>query len=214
MRLAIAISAAVGLFAAIAGVLLHMSFRQAHAYSCPPRPPMIGALESADSAFVGKVISIDSQQIKSDGRPTFEDIMEFETSRVWRGEPYETMFVRTTWVLPPSSDGPPICLRPLFTRGVEYIVFVWEGETHLSTNSSTQELRHAPKDQIKTLGVGKTPVLGSVSPIPDREGQPVEWWSRGVFGLKPRYAFGSIFLLSVGLAVLLYSFWSRRRFRQ
>ncbi len=210
MRFAIIIVAVFSLLVAIAGLSLHSSAKQAHACSVPGPPPMIEVLEGADSAFIGKVISIDSQQIKGEEYPTFEDIIEFKANEVWKGEPYETMFVKTTWVLLPSPDGPLICPKdPIFSKGVSYIVFVWEGETHLSINSSTQELRYAPRDQIKALGTGKTPIPGSISPIPEREGLPV-----GGCNLPLGYAFGSIDLSLFGLGTAPVWFWLRRRIRR
>ncbi len=214
MRPAIAIFTLIGLLAVIIGAVLHISVKRVHACSYPGPPPMKEVLKGADLAFVGKIISIDRQQIKGDERPTFEEIIEFKTSVVWKGEPYETMFVRTTWFLPAKS-GPSDCPpNPTFAEGRRYIVFVRQGETHLSVNSSTQEFDYAPKDQIAALGVGEMPIPGSVSPTPEREGQPVDWWSRGGCGLTPSYALGNINLSAIGLTALLAWFWLRQRFRR
>ena len=180
---------------------------------------MIQVLEGADLAFVGEVISKDRQSIKGDDYPTFEDIIEFRTSVVWKGEPYETMFVGTTWFLPPTPIPGSLSNCPaaptIFFKGIRYIVFVWEGRTHLSVNGPTQEFDYAPKDQIATLGSGKTPIPGSVSPIPERKGQPVVYERSGSgCSLTPGYALGSINLSVFGLAGMLAWFWIRQRFRR
>ena len=211
MRPVITICIAVGLLVAIAGTLLHMSARQAYACSYPAPPPMVEVLEGSDLAFVGEVISIDRQEIKGEKYRTFEEIIEFRTSVVWKGEPYETMFVRAIWHLPPASSSN--CLpEPRFGKGGRYIVFVLHGRTHLSRGGPTQNFYDAPEDQIASLGVGKTAIPGSVSPTPEREGQAVDWWSRGGCGLTPGYALGSINLSAIGLTLMLAWFWLRQRF--
>ena len=210
MRPTIALFALVGLLAVIIGTALHISAKRAYACSAPGPPPMIEVLKGSDLAFVGKIIAIDRQHIKGDEHWTFEDIIEFKTSVVWKGEPYETMFVRTTWFQSDNSshsDCPP---NPTFAVGRRYIVFVQQGETYLG--SSAQEFDYAPKDQIAALGVGKMPIPGAVSPTPEREGQPVDWWSRGGCGLTPGYTPGSINLSVFGVTAMLAWFWLRRRF--
>ena len=213
MRHVITISAAIGLLAVITVASLHISAREAHACSAPAPPPLIEVLEGSDFAFMGEVISIESQEIKGEDHRTFEDIIEFKTREVWKGEPYETIFVRAIWYLTPTpaSNCPP---EPRFANGINYIVFVWKGRTHLSGNSPTQRLFYAPKDQIAALGTGEAPIPGSVSPIPEREGQPVVERPAGGCGLTPGYASSGINLSGIGLTVLLAWFWIRRRTRR
>ena len=192
----------------------HISAREAYACSYPAPPPMTQVLEGADLAFVGEVISIDRQEIKSDDYRTFEDIIEFRTSEVWKGEPYETMFVKRTWLLTPPSPSSSCPPDPSFAKGARYIVFVWNGRTHLSVNSPTQQFSYTLEDEIASLGAGKTPIPGSVSPIPERVGQPVEEQSGGGCGLTPSYAVGSVNLSGIGLTAMLAWLWIRRRIRR
>lgn len=210
MRYVAAIGVAFGLLAVVA---LHISAKRTYACSAPAPPPLIEVIEGFDFAFVGEVVSIDRQEIKGEKYRTFEEIIEFKTSVVWKGDPYGTMFVRTIWYLTPTPDSN--CLpEPRFGKGGRYIVFVLNGRTRLSRGGPTQNFYDAPEDQIATLGVGKAPRPGSASPIPEREGQPVERWSRGGCGLTPGYALGSINLAAIGLTVMLAWFWLRQRFRR
>ena len=214
MRSAIMVGVAIGLLVAIVEVLLQASTRQAYACSAPAPPPLIEVLEGSDLAFVGEVVSIDRQEIQGEAHRRFEDIIEFKTREVWKGEPYETMFALRTWDLTPPSPPSPCPPSPSFAVSVSYIVFVSNGRTHLSMNSSTQQLTYSVEDEVATLGIGKTPIPGTVSPIPERQGLPVETQSGGSCNLVPVNGSGSNDMSAVGLGILLVWFWLRRRARR
>lgn len=217
MRLAITIGTAIGFLAVVTAVMLHVSHKQVNACSYPAIP-FERVIEDADFIFRGQVLSIDSLRISSD---EFEDIVEFKAIEVWKGEPYETMYVRSSWKFLTREDlqGPcPPSSNHQYTIGFEYLVIVNGGQANVGSDRATATQNIASADLfIEELGVGETPVLGSVGPIPERKGQPfkvppVEVQPGSGCGLTNGYASSSINLSGIGLTILLAWFWLRRRF--
>lgn len=207
MRLTIAIFALTGLLVVIVAAALHISAGQVHACSAPALPLEM-LIEDAESVFRGQVISIDGMQIK-DG--VFEDIVEFRATEVWKGDPYETIYVKSIWEVrkgdytqhpcPPSSHR--------YTIGARYLVFVHGGVANVGFATSTQHIESSTM-YLEELGTGITPTLGTVSPVPVRIELPSDGRSIGGCG----FSAGSINLSAIGLTFLLALFWIRPRFRQ
>ena len=222
MRPAIMIGAAVGLLVVVIAVVLHVSHKQVNACSYPAIP-LERIIEDADFIFRGQVLSIDSLRISSD---EFEDIVEFKAIEVWKGEPYETMYVRSSWKFLTREDLQAPCppsLNHQYTIGLEYLVIVKGGQANVGSDTVTQNIASADL-YLEELGAGKPPTLGSVGPIPERKGQPFEVQPAEIqpvevqpgsgCGLTNGNASGSINLSAIGLTVMLAWFWLRQRFRR
>ena len=216
MRLAIGIGTAFGLLVVITVAVFHATAKQAQACSPAPPPPMIHVLEGADLAFVGEIISIDRQSIKGDDYPTFEDIVEFRTTEVWKGEPYETAYVRSTWEQVNTPMPMPCPGNHFYATSARYLVFARDGQANVGFTTATRKIDSGPlPNDLAGLGIGKTPIPGSVGPIPERKGQPVVYERSGSgCSLTPGYSLGSINLSVFGLAGMLAWFWIRQRFRR
>ncbi len=154
------------------GTVLHASNEQAHACMCEQSSTK-EAIERADSVFLGMVVSIDRQEIKPryDLGPEFEDVVEFSAIEVWKGEPSEKIFVRTTF----NTGVENTCVYdgPSFYEGRKYLVFVKHGQARVHLCNYTREVQSLPEEWVLALGISKPLVPGSVSPIPERVGEPV-----------------------------------------
>ena len=232
MRRVIVIGAAIGLLAVIVGVALHVSARETHACSAPAIPLEV-TIERSDSIFRGRVVSIDTQIVNSDESQreveayvsrsgadgdvrvnAYENIVEFKVTEVWKGELYETIYVRSTWE---SIKTPiPLPCPPSFHSYVAdrpYVVFAKGGQANVGSATKTRRVESATLI-LRELGDGKPPIPGSIGPIPERQGQPVVERPAGGCSLTPGYASGSINLSGIGLTVLLAWFWIHRRIRR
>ena len=125
--------------------------------------------------FVGMVISIDRQEIKprydsAHIDKEFEDIVRFKTFDVWKDEPYEWIYIRSTWNELDNSCGGGM---PSFYEGRKYLVFVKHAQARVHLCNYTREVQSLPEEWVLALGISKPLVPGSVSPIPERVGEPV-----------------------------------------
>ena len=160
------------LAALLIGTVLHASNDQAHACVCEIPSKKVW-IDQADAIFMGKVISIDRQEIKSrhDSGREYEDIVEFVATDVWKGEPYERFLVSSMWHEWLSSCGGGY---PRFREGERYLVFVEQGQANEGACSPTEYIEYAfPEQWGLALGISKRPIPGSVSPIPERVGEPI-----------------------------------------
>ena len=160
------------LAALLIGTVLHASNEQAHACMCEQSSTK-EAIERDDSVFLGMVVSIDRQEIKPryDLGPEFEDVVEFSAIEVWKGEPSEKIFVRTTF----NTGVENTCVYdgPSFYEGRKYLVFVKHAQARVHLCNYTREVQSLPEEWVLALGISKPLVPGSVSPIPERVGEPV-----------------------------------------
>ena len=212
MRPATAIIALIGLVVLTAGAVLHVTDKQVHACSYPAIP-LEKKIEDADFIFRGQVLSIDGLRIRGD---EFEDIVEFKAIEVWKGEPYETMYVRSWWKLLTREDMQGPCPPTLFHRytiGAEYLVFVNGGQANVGSGVTTQRIESA-SSILEKLGDGTSPKPSTVGPIPERKVQPVETQSGGSCNLVPVNGSGSSDMSAVGLGVVLVWIWLRQRLRR
>ena len=180
------IIAYLALAALIVGAALHVFANQAHACSCP-RSTIEEALERSDAAFVGEVVSIDTHKVKMFSNKR-EDIIQFETSEVWKGQPHRTIYVKRVWkrhrdsVLFIFRTTLPCPTSFSFLKGERYLVFVYVGREDFVCSPSRQ-LEYA-QDSLRALGPGKVPVSGSTGPVPSRtQAIPVELQELGLFGI-------------------------------
>ena len=157
------------------GVGFHMSVNPAYACVCDETSTE-EELEWADTVFRGKVNSIDSQSIVLE-RPWgkenwFEDMVEFHVSEVWKGEPHETISVKSMWVKNwetfETSCG---SIGPSFYEGEEYLVFVYDNraETGMCSMSAFIDEYGETQEKLVDLGAGAQPIPGSVGPVPIRD---------------------------------------------
>ncbi|MXY45909.1 MAG: hypothetical protein F4Y44_02775 [Chloroflexi bacterium] len=233
-----------------AGVVLHVTAKEAHACSAPaPAPDLQRAFKNADSVFRGEVVSRDSLMIGvSDERKreverimwqsgakgdeveiiAAEDIVEFKVTEVWKGDLYETMYVRSTWEqinAPLPMPCPPS--RVQYLIGHTYLVFVYGGEANVGWATVTRPITYYSDSGhrfLENLGAGETPAPGTVGPIPERIETPVEKQTSNAespdersgsgCGLTNGYTSGGVNLSAIGLTILLAWFWLRQRFRR
>ena len=166
------------LVALLVGVGLHISANSVRACMCDETSTE-EELENANTVFRGEVFSIDSQDIViKDGwsghtDDWVEDIVEFRVSEIWKGELYETIFVKTKWLKdyklrPSSSCG---SVGPSFRRGKEYLVFVYDdrADTFFCSMSAPIDEYEETQEKIAELGDGEQPIPGLVGPIPIRD---------------------------------------------
>lgn len=221
MRLAIAISTTIGLFAAFIGAMLHISATQAHACSAPA-PDLEREFESVDSVFWGLVESTDSLNIRGN---EYEDIVKLKVLEVWKGEPYETIYIKSVWEKR-TEDGreypcPPSSRQ--YTTGWNYIVFARDGRADLRLSAASKSLYYYSSHPfLRELGRGEKPNLGTVGPIPERTEQPVEKHfssselqdERSIGGCNLGFSQepNGLNLSIIGLAAMLAWFWIRGRF--
>ena len=133
----------------IVAAALHASAERASACSCvPPRPPL-EALARADAVFSGEGVSMEGPRgwWASSADPI---TVEFRVNAVWKGEIYETMFIRTAW----SSAS---CGFE-FVLDEQYLVYAHEGWASLC--SRTKTIDKASEDFME-LGEGVAPTPGS-----------------------------------------------------
>ena len=234
MRLAIGIGTAFGLLVVITVAVFHATAKQAQACSAPAIPLEV-LIANSDSIFRGQVISIDSVIVNSDEYQreveaimshggvegtieviAFEDIVEFRATEVWKGEPYETAYVRSTWERVNTPVPMPCPGNHFYATNARYLVFARDGQANVGFTTATRKIDSGPlPNDLAGLGIGKTPIPGSVGPIPERKGQPVVYERSGSgCSLTPGYALGSINLSVFGLAGMLAWFWIRQRFRR
>ncbi len=172
MRALLRITTLITLIAFLVVADLHLSPNPAHACACLETSTK-EELRRADAVFRGKVISIDRRNIeKDDGRggPWYvgEDIVEFSASQIWKGEPYETIYVKSIWNRRMTSCGGG---GPFFTDRDgynEYLVFVYDDRAHTGLCALSAHVDHA-QEELAELGDGERPIPGSVGPIPIRD---------------------------------------------
>lgn len=140
--------------------LLALPAERAYACSCGDPGSPTENMASADVVFSGRAVS-----------PTADPLLgfvEFEVYRVWKGEPYSTIVVLSSFSA--------LCYFT-FVGGEEYLVDAYSGERargeggtvpESSICSRTTSLRYA-QDDIEALGPGRGPDPGMVAPDPRRE---------------------------------------------
>ena len=184
LRVAISLSLTVPLVAAA----IHASADQAHACSCPSFP-LEFKLEHSDAVFAGEVILIRERRIidTTDYAKVYgfedvelpvdqvEDIVKFRVNEIWKGESYETVFIKIKWSNPVDHDYMLPCgYDPPFHEGWRYLLFAAGGQTSLGICSWSDDLdSYQSQEIVAELGVGKKPIPGSVGPMSERVGEPV-----------------------------------------
>ena len=166
------------LVALLVGVGFHISANSVRACMCA-YDGIEEHLEYADAVFRGEVISIESQDIVIKGgwsghtEDQVEDMVEFRVSEIWKGELYETTFVKTKWLkeyklIPSSSCG---SMSPSFRRGKEYLVFVYDdrADTFFCSMSVLIDEYEETQERLAELGEGDLPIPGLVGPVPIRD---------------------------------------------
>ena len=139
----------------VVGAALHASAEQASACSCVPPKPPLEALARADAVFSGAVVALGEPKglfgswLASSTDPV---TVEFRVNAVWKGEMYETMFIKTAWSS--ASCGFEFVLNE------QYLVYAREGWASLC--SRTKSIDKASED-FTALGEGVVPVPGSNS---------------------------------------------------
>ena len=158
------------LAALIVGAAFHAFTTNASACTCPLLTPE-EELEQADAVFLGELVSIRRiGQFPRDSSNLFTqllDVLEFKANEIWKGHPYETIYVHTyprDWEV--SSFG--TCHSGyLFLRGEgeRFVVFVSDGRVSLSLCGSSEHESQA-LDYFAVYGKGRSPEPGSVGPMP------------------------------------------------
>ena len=177
--------------AALVVLLLHLDTSHIHACSCPLPPPPLEALARADAVFSGQVVSMKEPR----GRwvsSTDPITVEFKVNAVWKGDIYETMFIKTAW----SSAS---CGFE-FVLDEQYIVYAREGWASLC--SRTNGVDRASED-FTALDEGVAPVPGSNGEGPLFSEEPLFALDSGALGLAV------IGLL--GAAAVVFALWRRSR---
>ena len=175
----------------LAGAALHAFANQAGACICPSArlsqsERMEVAWEQAESIFAGEVASISTHKVRMFSNER-EDIVEFNVARIWKGYPYETIFVKRVYKrtrdflifkhIPPCGGNPP------FAEGETYLVFVYDGEADLGMCSLTNLLNHVP-NSIPALGPGEMPESASIGIKPALTQKfPVALMELGIFAV-------------------------------
>lgn len=140
--------------------LLALPAGRAYACSCGDPGSPAENMARADVVFSGRAVS-------PTGAPLL-GLVEFEVYRVWKGEPYSTIVVLSSFSA--------LCYFT-FVGGEEYLVYAYteerargEGGTVLESTicSRTTNLEYA-QDDIEALGPGRAPDPGMVAPDPRRE---------------------------------------------
>ena len=160
------------LAALIVGAAFHAFTPTASACMCPSLTPE-EELEQADTVFLGELVSIRRiGQFPRDSDDLFTqllDVLEFKVSEIWKGHPYETMYVHTyprDWDenihLGGTCEG-----GYLFWggEGERFIVFVSDDRVDLGLCGSSEHGSQA-RNYFAVYGVGRPPEPGSVGPIP------------------------------------------------
>ena len=156
--------------ALIVGAAFHAFTPKASACSCLSLTPE-EELEQADAVFLGELVSIRRiGQFPRDSSNLFTqllDVLEFKASEIWKGHPYETIYVHTyprDWHV--SSFG--TCHSGyLFLRGEgeRFVVFVSDDSVSLSLCGSSEHESQA-LNYFVAYGKGRSPEPGSVGPMP------------------------------------------------
>lgn len=158
--------------ALIVGAAFHAFTTAASACSCLVLTPE-EELEQADAVFLGELVSIrrigQFPRNSDDLYTVFVDVLEFKASEIWKGHPYETIYVHTyprNWDENVYSGG--TCEGGyMFVRreGERFIVFVSDGSVNISLcRSSTYESQGL--NHFAVYGKGRPPEPGSVGPMP------------------------------------------------
>ena len=160
------------LAALIVGAAFHAFTPTASACMCPSLTPE-EELEQADTVFLGELVSIRRiGQFPRDSDDLFTqllDVLEFKVSEIWKGHPYETMYVHTyprDWdeniYLGGTCEG-----GYLFWggEGERFIVFVSDDRVDLSLCGSSEHGSQA-RNYFAVYGKGRAPEPESVAPMP------------------------------------------------
>ena len=147
-------AAYIALAVILAGAALHVFAERASASSClPPRPPH-EALEHADAVFGGEAVAmrllLPASRQGGSWSSTDPVLVEFLVSEVWKGQPYETMFVTTRRSSRRGGFD--------FKVGQRYLVYAQDGEVWLC--GRTKHIRAAAED-FEVLDKGTAPAPGT-----------------------------------------------------
>lgn len=159
------------LAALIVGAAFHAFTPKASACTCPPSTPEL-ELERADAVFLGELVSIRHiGQFPRDSDDLFTqllDVLEFKATEIWKGHPYETIYVHTyskTWdenVTPGGCEGG---YRFWGGEGEPFVVFVSDGSVSISYCGRSTHKSKA-WNYFAVYGKGRPPEPGSVAPMP------------------------------------------------
>lgn len=160
--------------ALIVGAAFHAFTPKASACSCPELT-IEEELERADAVFLGELASI--RRIGQFPRDSsvhenftqFLDVLEFKASEIWKGHPYETIYVHADpWAWGENANWGHSCSNGYMfaeSEGERFIVFVSNHRvTYGLCGSSTYESQGL--NYFAVYGVGRPPEPGSVSPMP------------------------------------------------
>ena len=153
------------LIASLLGAGLIMAPDPAYACSCAENPPPLEALERSAVVFAGRVVSLKTLERLDDTWSSLDPVtVEFEVSRVWKGQDYQTTYLTT------ARSGASCGFT--FVEGEEYLVYSHNATT-VSLCSRTRSMAEAEED-LQALGEGSSPETGAVGPtptVPDTEGR-------------------------------------------
>ncbi len=157
--------------ALIVGAAFHAFTTKASACSCKASTPE-GELEQADAVFLGELVSIrrigQFPRNSDDYYTAFVDVLEFKASEIWKGHPYETIYVHTyprTWDENVTPGGCAGGYRFWGGEGERFVVFVSDGSVSISyCGRSTHKSKAL--NYFAVYGKGRPPEPGSVAPMP------------------------------------------------
>ncbi len=137
---------------------------EALACTCAPTTP---SERFADSEFVFSGVSIARSlfyspyahhlELSNEFHNSSEGIYVFKVNTVWKGQPYEYVYLRTTHRHPCGSG---------FTLGEEYLVYALTAESVSSSICSRTGLLAEAQEDLEWLGEGQPPDAGRWGPGP------------------------------------------------
>lgn len=157
----------------IVGATFHAFTTKASACTCLLLTPE-EELEQADTVFLGELVSIKRigqfPRDSDDYYTAFVDVLEFKASEIWKGHPYETIYVHTyprtydknVYVSSASCNG-----SYLFWggEGERFVVFVSDSSVSLGYCGISEHKSQA-RNYFAVYGKGRPPEPGSVGPMP------------------------------------------------
>lgn len=159
------------LAALIVGAAFHAFTPKASACMCPSLTPE-EELEQADAVFLGELVSIKRigqfPRNSDDYYTTFVDVLEFKAIEIWKGHPYETIYVHTyprAYDKNVSSAGCNGSYLFWGGEGERFVVFVSDNSVSLGYCGISEHKSQA-LDYFVAYGKGRSPEPGSVGPMP------------------------------------------------
>ncbi len=150
--------------ALVLGLLLSLTPERASACICREFPSSEEMLALSDTVFAGRVVDMSDEAGSYDSAVGYYRVVQFRVSRVWKGEPFSTIFL----VDPATS-----CTAN-FRAGHQYLVYASRitdlsssltGSLKTDACSRPTSLQNAQAD-IDVLGEGRLPEPGKVTSVP------------------------------------------------